>query len=338
MTSRDLVLESLHFASSGRIPRHCWVLPWAEERYPEAVSSLRSRYPDDVVSAPVVYENSSRNPQDRYRKGTYTDEWGCVFHNLDSGIIGLVKNPLIAQWEDLEGFRTPESVLHPDRNAVRAFCRSTDRFVVNGCLIRPFERLQFLRTMEQAMIDLAEQPPELFALLERIHAHYLKEAEAWSATEIDALYLMDDWGFQQGMTVSPALFRRIFKPMYREYVEIAHSAGKKVFMHSDGAILDIIPDLIDIGVDALNCQVFCMGAEALARFRGELTFWGEIDRQRLLPYGTRQEIRAAVQTLYDALYCNGGIIAQCEFGPGARPENVLAVFEAWNGLSPSNEG
>lgn len=100
-------------------------------------------------------------------------------------------------------------------------------------------------------------------------------------------------------------------------------------MHSDGYILPILPDLIEIGVDALNCQVFCMGPEKLKVFAGQITFWGEIDRQHLLPHGSLEEIRNAVERLREAFWKNGGAIAQCEFGPGAKPENVEEVFRTW---------
>jgi len=121
--------------------------------------------------------------------------------------------------------------------------------------------------------------------------------------------------------------------MYQEYVEIARQHGKYVFMHSDGYIIDIIQDLIDIGIDALNSQVFCMGIKTLGeKFRGKITFWGEIDRQQLLPYGSKQEIENAVSEVWRELYAEGGVIAQCEFGLGAKPENVYTVFENWNSL------
>ena len=123
----------------------------------------------------------------------------------------------------------------------------------------------------------------------------------------------------------------MFKPLYQEYVEIAHRSGKAMFMHSDGYITDIIPDLVEIGVDALNSQVFCMDIERLGSlFRGKITFWGEIDRQHILPYGTPEEVRAAVGRVWSSLYDHGGVIAQCEFGIGAKPENVRLVFETWN--------
>jgi hypothetical protein len=102
-------------------------------------------------------------------------------------------------------------------------------------------------------------------------------------------------------------------------------------MHSDGYILDILPDLIELGLDAINAQIFCMGVEKLgARCKGKITFWGEIDRQYLLPYGTAEEVISAVKSVHKTLYENGGVIAQCEFGPGAKPDNVYLVFETWS--------
>jgi len=145
---------------------------------------------------------------------------------------------------------------------------------------------------------------------------------------------MDDGGTQNALIASPDIFREIFKPMYEEYVEIARQHGKYVFMHSDGYIIDIISDLIEIGIDALNSQVFCMGVRELGeRFRGKITFWGEVDRQHLLPHGTREEIEQAVQKIWHELYAEGGVIAQCEFGLEAKPENVFSVFETWDSIS-----
>jgi hypothetical protein len=97
-------------------------------------------------------------------------------------------------------------------------------------------------------------------------------------------------------------------------------------------------DLIAIGIDALNSQVACMGmAELGRRFAGRITFWGEIDRQILLAHGTLAEIEAEVRDVRAHLYADGGVIAQCEFGPGAIPENVLRVFETWESLDKAPE-
>ncbi|UCC40256.1 MAG: methyltransferase [Candidatus Aminicenantes bacterium] len=332
-TPKELVQRTLSFESPHRIPRQIWVLPWAEEHYPDAVQRLQNDFPDDVVDAPAVYKEPLEIKGDRYSPGIYVDEWGCIFNNLQSGIIGIVKEPLVSEWNELENFKAPESVLNLDAAVVNTFCKETDRFVLAGTFQRPFERLQFIRTMEQTLIDLVEQPPELFELLDRIHELYRKEVEVWANTDVDAIALMDDWGTQNALITSPDIFRNIFKPMYKEYIEIARQHGKYVFMHSDGNIIDIIPDLIEIGIDALNSQIFCMGVKALGKkSRGKITFWGEIDRQHLLPFGSQQEIKDAVFEVWQGLYTEGGIIAQCEFGLGAKPENVYSVFETWNSL------
>jgi len=333
MNSRELVRKTLTFGSPERIPRQLWTLPWAEEHYPHVLRRLQNVYPDDLVSAPAEYKEPLRIEGDRYKTGVYIDEWGCKFNNLHDGVIGIVQEPLIRDWQELEHFQPPESVLSLDKDGVNAFCKETDKFVLAGTFTRPFERFQFLRTMEQGFIDLLEQPPEFFELLKRVHEHYLKEVEMWSETDVDGIALMDDWGSQQDLLVSPDIFRILFKPMYRDYVEIARQYGKFVFMHSDGQITEIIPDLIEVGIDALNSQIFCMGVKDLGQmFRGKITFWGEIDRQHLLPRGSREDIELAVKDVWLNLYAGGGVIAQCEFGPGAKPENVVAVFEAWDGV------
>ena len=156
--------------------------------------------------------------------------------------------------------------------------------------------------------------------------------EIWAETDVDGLFFMDDWGAQRSLLISPTMWRELFKPLYRDYIDLAHSKGKKIFMHSDGYIVDILPDLIELGIDAVNSQLFCMGLDSLEEFRGKICFWGEIDRQHLLPKGSRADIENAVKEVYDHLFHTGGVIAQCEFGAGANPDNVRAVFEAWNSL------
>ena len=104
-------------------------------------------------------------------------------------------------------------------------------------------------------------------------------------------------------------------------------------MHSDGHTLAIYPDLIELGLDAFNSQLFCMGVENLEKYKGKITFWGEIDRQHLLPHGTEKDIEDAVRLVHDTLWDNGGCIAQCEFGPAGNPRNVRKVFETWDRIT-----
>ena len=330
MKPRDIVHETLEFNSPNRVPRDLWLLPWANNNHPQKVKQIKERFPSDFQGAPARYAKPSRTTGDPHAIGTFTDEWGCTFENIQEGIIGEVRSPLLQTWGDLNKVVPPTEILTFDKEVVNAFCRDSDRFVFGGCCPRPFERLQFLRGSQNLYMDLADPPGEFFELLEVVHQFYLKELERWASTAVDGLNFMDDWGSQRNLLISPKLWRKIFKPLYKEYIDLAHQAGKKIFMHSDGYIFDIVADLIELGLDAINSQLFVMDIEEIGRqFGGQIAFWGEIDRQHLLPFGTTEDIASAVRRVKQALYKDGGVIAQCEFGPGARPENVEMVFQTW---------
>lgn len=335
MTPRELVAATLRFGRPARVPRELWALPWAEENHGAALAGIRARYPDDIVRPPAVLRRPLKTSGDEYKPGVYIDEWGCRFENRQSGIIGEVKEPLLGDWKDWRSVRVPVERLTLDTARVDAFCRATDRFVLARPTVRPFEQLQFIRRPDNLYLDLADPPDELHRLLERIHGFFKEEMELWATTAVDGLFFADDWGSQNALLIAPALWRRLFRPLYEDYIAIARRRNKFIFMHSDGHIEAILSDLVEMGLDAVNAQLFCMDIEGLGRrLAGRLTFWGELDRQHLLPYGTPDDIRAAVRRVGRAVWRDGGAIAQCEFGIGARPENVAAVFEAWDEFVP----
>ncbi len=333
ITPRTLVKQTLEFNHPQRIPRDLWTLPWAADHYPDELKAIQTRFPNDLITAPGFQRSQPATSGDAYGIGTFVDEWGCIFENRQKGVIGEVKTPLVKTWEDLEKVRPPQELLEIDRERVNDFCRATDRFVFGGCCPRPFERLQFIRSSENLYVDLGTQTSEVYTLLDRLHQHFLKELEVWAGTDVDALNFMDDWGAQRRLLISPAMWRKMFKPLYKEYIDLAHSQGKYIFMHSDGYIADIIPDLVELGLDALNSQLFCMDIEDIGRcFKGQLTFWGELDRQHILPNGSLADVDQAVRRVKEALYQDGGVIAQCEFSAGSRPENVYQMFKSWEEL------
>ncbi len=329
-TPRELVQRTLTFRSPERVPRQLWTLPWARIYHSAALDEIQRRFPDDIVTAPRCLRQEPVVQGDPYEIGTHVDEWGCIFENIQAGVHGEVKTPAIPDWSMAETTRFPDELLTVDIDQVNAFCRSTDRFVLAGACPRPFERLQFYRTSANVYLDLGEGRKEMFAFLDRLHQFFIKQMELWARTEVDALNFMDDWGAQHSLLISPAMWRKVFKPLYKDYIDIAHQHGKAIFMHSDGYIAPIIGDLVELGLDALNCQLFTMDIEDLGRkYAGRITFWGEIDRQYLLPSGTPAEVDVAVRRVKQALWRAGGCIAQCEFGPGCRPENVYQVFQTW---------
>lgn len=329
LTSRELVRRTLDFQAPPRLPRQMWVLPWAESRYPEELGRIEATFPQDITTIPFACSEPVPGGGNAHSVGTFVDAWGCEFKNLQDGIIGQVKNPQLRDWSEAGKVRFPRERLEVDTEKVATFCRETEKFVLAGTCPRPFERLQFLRGPEEVYLDLNRPPAQMVDFLQDLHSFYMEELTLWAETEVDALTFMDDWGSQRALLVAPELWRELFKPLYADYVALAHEHGKHAFMHSDGHIAEIIPDLIEIGLDALNSQVFCMGVEELGtRFAGELTFWGEMDRQQLLPRATPSEIGEAARDMKRAFHRGGGFIAQCEFGPGARPDNIYAFFEA----------
>lgn len=336
LTSKQLVLNTLEFKNtSERVPRDLWTLPWAHFNYPKAIKSLQKNFEWDIVDAEVKYAKYPKTVGDAYEIGTFTDEWGCVFTNAQRGIIGEVKDPIVREddWSDWKkNVHIPEELLSFDVEKVNKFCKNSDKFVKASCCPRPFEQMQFIRGTVNLYMDLMEPPKEMLNFMECMHDYYCRLLTKWAQTNVDALMYMDDWGSQQSLLVNPELWKKYFKPMYRDYIDIAHKYNKKIFMHSDGYILAIIPELIDMGLDAVNSQIFCMGVENLAQFKGKITFWGEIDRQHLIPHGTPEQIEKAVKSVYSTLWDNGGCIAQCEFGPGATPDNVHKIFEVWSKL------
>ncbi len=333
--SRQLVTAALEFTSPRRVPRHMWLLPWAERRYPEQTELLQERFPSDITWADDVYDIPVEKRGDPYAVGTYVDEWECEFVNVHGGIVGEVKQPKLRDVADWRSIRPPYDVLPHDelaaRDRVNRFCAESDLFVLSGCGPRPWERYQFLRGTADAMVDLTSPERGAAELLRAIHEFYLKEVEFWTGTDVDGIFFQDDWGSQNSLLISPSSWRELFKPLYRDYCDLAHAAGKFAFMHSDGNITAIYEDLIEAGVDAINSQLFCMDMTDVAqRAKGKITFWGEIDRQHVLASPDPQVGRDAVQKVARHLWdATGGVIAQFSFELAGVPETAMAVFDEW---------
>jgi len=290
MTSRELVIRTLEFRNTdGRVPRQLWTLPWATERYGDRIRQMEKDFPWDFSGPDVHYSRPTVEQGDPHAVGEYVDPWGCRFQNIQAGVIGEVKEPLVRDddWLDADKVHIPEEWLSFDVEQVNRSCRErADMFLASPTIARPFEQLQFIRGTVNLYMDLMDPPKKMLEFMEKMHDFYCRLAKKWAETDVDAICFMDDWGSQNDLLIPPRIWDEYFRPMYRDYIDIAHSRGKKTFMHSDGHTLRIIPKLIDLGLDAINAQLFCMGVEKLRPYRGKITFWGEIDRQHLLPHGS----------------------------------------------------
>lgn len=335
MTPRERVTAALTGRTPDRIPRTYSAVPGFESEHPGALAEIEREHPRDAD-----HVNWQPPPDatrgDPFAVGTYVDEWGCTFENVHPGIVGQVKTPRIATWADLDSYRPPMHLIGHGMEAAARWCEQADIFTLTPRPIQPFERLQFLRGTVPLLKDLIQQPAELLRLRDMMHEFYLGWVDAWCATPVDGIFFADDWGTQTSMLVSPKLWRSFFKPLYAEYAARAHAAGKFVYMHSDGHILPIIEDLIEVGVNALNAQVTCMDmAELGQRFAGRITFWGQMDRQHMLCFGSVNEAKRAVHDFYDNLAAEpgSGVVAQIHIEPSAKPENIRAVFAEFDRLA-----
>ena len=333
MTPRERVIKTLTLDHPDRAPRDLWALAGISMFRKDEFDEVRTRFPSDFTGPNVRYGTSGRAHGTRAEVGTYVDDWGCEWTVAEPGVAGEVKNPPLEDWSALASWTPPWEMLdQADLSEVNRGCAETDLFVKTGTEVRPFERMQFLRGSENLFMDLAYQPAELLKLRDMLHEWGIREMTMWAKTDVDGVGFMDDWGTQHSLLIDPAMWRQFYKPMYKDYCDILKKAGKYVFFHSDGYTASIIPDLIEIGVDALNTQIFCMDIEELGRqFKGKITFWGEICRQNMLPFGTVDEVRAAVRRVRRAFDDgSGGVIAQCEWGNRDPKENIVAVFETWD--------
>lgn len=192
--------------------------------------------------------------------------------------------------------------------------------------------MQFLRGTEELYCDIALEEEELDRMTEIIMDFMRVYVDAWAEMDVDAIPFGDDWGTQISLLISPAVWVKRFKPLYQELIDKIHAAGKRVFFHSDGYIFDLYPHFIEMGVDAINSQLWCMGVDKVAeQFAGKITFWGEISRQDTLPNGTPEDIKAAARTMIQALHVNGGgLIGQSELNRDVPLENVEAFYQAWD--------
>ncbi len=230
----------------------------------------------------------------------------------------------------------------------KKFREKTDRAIVGLFGAPIFEGGQQLFRIDNYYVLLASEPDLAHRFLDKLMSIYMRRLELYLKAVgpyIDIILFSDDYGMQTGPQISPDMFREFFKPRHREIWQYAKKlAPAKVMLHSCGAISDLLPDMIEAGLDAVNpVQTNCrrMEPERLkSEFKGQVTFWGGgCNTQQVLPNGTPAEVREDVLRSLDILAPGGGYVFQQihNIQAGVPPENVVAMFDAiaeWNGLHP----
>jgi uroporphyrinogen decarboxylase len=189
-----------------------------------------------------------------------------------------------------------------------------DYFIIGDIELTMFEMAWHLVGLEKFMVDLVGRAGYVGALLDKCMAFSIGIGKQLVALGVDAVWTGDDFGAQNGMLISPRLWRSVFKPRFREVFAELKAANPEVLIcyHCDGAIAPILDDLIEIGLEVFNpVQPNVPGHEAAAlksSFGDRLSFWGAIDQQHLLPFGTPEEIEAEVKAKVEALGAGGGYL------------------------------
>jgi uroporphyrinogen decarboxylase len=279
--------------------------------------------------------------------GTFVDLWGITWRQAYYGdgcyTWEMARNPLEeATIEDLESYPWPDP-LDPGFTAglaerARSLHEQTDYAIMADGGFKSFWELGYmLRGFEQLLMDLALNPEFVSALMSKL----LEINTAGTGRFLDAAgpYIhvfrtADDLATQKGLLISPQTFRTLLKPVYKEYFSFVKSrTDAKIFYHSCGNVVDLLDDLIEIGVDIINpVQVSAMGDTAAlkARFGDRVTFWGAIDTQHVLPHGTVEEVKSEVQQRIRDLAPGGGFVVASVHNimPDVPPENIIAMAEA----------
>ena len=271
------------------------------------------------------------SPDARPPKGI--DEWGAVWGNLGKSHLGEVKDFPLKDWKDFGSLKIPD-IRKPERWKLLdgARERAGDKFLLAGG-ISIYERLHFIRGLENTWVDIYENREELCKLLDILVDMNLYAIDRYAEAGVDGYYFCDDWGLQDRLMISPNLWREIWKPRYAKIYSAAHAAGICTFLHSCGYILDILDDLIEVGLDVIHLdQQENMGIKVLGeRFGGRITFFSPVDIQKTMVYGTLDDIRKYCREMFRYLWRpEGGFIPRWytdPVGAGHRQETIDAMCE-----------
>jgi uroporphyrinogen decarboxylase len=269
------------------------------------------------------------------------DVFGCRYRNVDYGTgvySECVHNPL-APFSSVEEIEASYRWPCPDwwdYSGIADQLKGNERSPIRGGGSEPFLIYKSLRGQEQAFIDLIDNPDlvhycldKLFDLAYEDTRHIYEQVPG----QVMITYVAEDLGGQEALMFSPAQIREFLLPRMKRMMDLAHEAGAFVFHHTDGAVREILPDLIETGIDVLNpVQWRCKGMEreGLKRdFGDKLIFHGAVDNQYTLAFGSVGEVRQEVLDNLRILGAGGGyILAPCHnIQPVSPPDNIVAMYD-----------
>jgi uroporphyrinogen decarboxylase len=258
-----------------------------------------------------------------YGMGVYPE---CIFHPLAQ----------VATIEEIEANYTWPTADWFDYTGLPEQVRANEQRPIRGGGSEPFLKYAELRGLELAYMDLMDKPELVAYCLDKLFDFaYENTRRIFEAIPGKVLisYVAEDFGSQESLLFSPHVIRSVFVPRMKRMIDLVHEAEAYVFFHSDGAIREIIPDMIAAGIDVLNpIQWRCKGMErdGLKRdFGDQVVLHGGMDNQYTLAFGTVEEVRQEVIDNIRILGAGGGyILAPCHNVQTVSPvENIVALYQ-----------
>jgi uroporphyrinogen decarboxylase len=345
MNSRERMLAAMRRQPVDRVPTDIWATPEVFEKlrahFGEGVDLSEALHidgmawvgPEYVGPKPVAPEGESadmwgiRSRPVRYPTGIYQE---TCFHPL----------AFARTVEDLDRYTWPQTEWFDYSRMRETAVRARETKAVQCGYMALFYMHNLLRGLEQSLVDPLEDPDFTRELLGRISDFLLKDhRRRFEACDglIDVAQVTDDYGSQNGPLISLEIFREFYRPHLQRFIDLCKEFGILVFHHDDGAMRMFLPDLVEMGIDILNpVQWTCPGmdmTELKKEFGGRLCFHGGVENQRILPFGSPEDVRREVRHCIDALASDrtGYILASCHnLQPVTPVENVVAMYdEAW---------
>lgn len=287
------------------------MLPATWIKYRETLDAIVRRHPI-LFGTPAGPRDYDALGMPTYAAGQHVDAWGCVWSNVYHGHEAIVTGHPLPRREDVRRFRAP----------------AQDTGLPHGFM---FLRLIDLRGYEEMMLDFAEEPPELQQLINIVLDYNVRQVQM-ALKELKAgemIAFADDLGTQHALPISPTQWRKYLKPCYARLYGLCRASGHPVYMHTDGHIYEIIPDLIECGVNIINPQFRANGLDNLARVcKGKVCVDLDLDRQ-LFPFCTPSDIDVHIREAVGVLGSpEGGLWLRAGVDDGVPLDNIEAIAAA----------
>jgi hypothetical protein len=274
-----------------------------------------------------------RDPE-REKENFKEDNWGCLWHYPGNYLDGqVIKHPL-ESWENFNSYNPPDPLKNRNwEEEKKRIEKEKKEGLISGAGVEHgffYLRLTYLRGFENLMIDIGMKEPKLKKLIEILTEYWKVVIKKLVEFEPDIIYFADDLGHQNSLPMRPEIWRELIKPSYKEIFSICRRKNIEVYLHTDGYIVDIIPDLIESGVTVLNLQDLVNGLDNIEKqVKDKVAIDLDIDRQKITVFGKPDDIDSHIKNCIEKLGSKyGGLLLIYGAYPGTPAENIGSVIKS----------